>query len=40
MEYARELWGITMKKGGMSQVVSISLDEWIREHPEDVQAVN
>lgn len=40
MEYARELWGITMKKGGMSQVVSISLDEWIREHPEDVQVTN
>lgn len=36
MEYSRNLWGVTMKKGGMSQVVSISLDDWIREHPEAV----
>ena len=40
MEYARELWGVTMKKGGMSQVVSISLDEWINEHPQDVRSSN
>jgi chromosome segregation protein len=34
MEYASDLWGVTMKKGGMSQVVSISLEDWMREHPE------
>jgi chromosome segregation protein len=40
MEYARELWGITLKKGGMSQVVSISLDEWIEQYPEDARTAN
>ncbi|MBU1022987.1 AAA family ATPase, partial [bacterium] len=37
MEYARELWGVTLKKGGMSQVVNISLEDWVTEHPETVQ---
>jgi len=34
MEYAGELRGVTMKKGGMSQVVSISIDDWLSEYAD------
>jgi chromosome segregation protein len=34
MEYAGDLWGVTMKKGGMSQVVSISIDDWLSEYAD------
>lgn len=34
MEYAGDLWGVTMKKGGMSQVVNIALDDWLSDYSD------